>query len=637
MKIAFRCAVVLAFAGALQGAIADGAPPASHALHPELAYLKAVNAAAPPRDPQLLFLLMAQYSNANRHGEGAEFISETLKKHEARLAPPIKSLYLSAIALLRAGHAGQVPLLGRIGWVNETVAMLQEAKRLSGGQIFVVRWISGVVSAQLPAMFDQRQGALEDLAWCLENSEKALHPGWLREVYYQLGRLHDQGGDKAKAQDFLRRSGFPGFDKPITLTTPYSMNIATGHKFAAKRIAEVVPGRVYALSGFEFTEYYFVVSDDRRELIGIDAGTRPDSAQATYEALRAAVNGLPPLTTIFITHSHWDHVGGHRYFRTLQPAPRFVARSNYHEEIARGLGGAEAIGRLFFGSRFDAEDVRSFKPDVTVDRRTEHSVGGTRVELIPVQGGETNDALFIHLPGLGVTFVGDFVMPYLGAPFLEEGNLDGLLEAIAILAQLQPKHLLHGHEPLTRFFSSTAMLSTLGSRLAWLREQVRGAIRRGEDRAAIHQANLIPPDLLSGDPAAHLPYLLMRENVINRIYDQTAGYWQADLQGLDALGRRDRGSLLVDYLGLSEKQLAEAAARMIADGKHELAAAALDWTRDRFPGSKPIAEVERLAYLKLMEKYQDINPFKLILYSGRIGVRTPQIEPPRPPRGAQLQ
>ncbi len=634
MRTAFRCAVALAFAGALWAAIADGASPAYHALHPELAYLKAVNAAGPPRDPQLLFLLMAQYSNANRHGEGVAFLSAMLQKHEPRL---VKSVYLSAIAALRAGHADQVSLLRRMGWVNETVAMLQEAKRLSGGQIFVVRWISGVVSAQLPAIFNQREGALEDLAWCLENFEKAPHPGWLREVYYQLGRLHGQAGDEAKAQEYLGKSGFPDFDKPITLTTPYSEEIATGHKFAAKRVAEVVPGRVYALSGFEFTEYYFVISDDRRELIGIDAGTRPDSAQAAYEALRAGVNGLPPLTTIFVTHSHWDHVGGHRYFRTLQPAPRFVARSNYHEEIARRLAGAEAIGSLFFGSRFDPEDVRNFEPDVTVDSRTELFVGGTRVELVPVQGGETSDALFIHLPGLGVTFVGDFVMPYLGAPFLEEGNLDGLLEAIAVLAEKQPRYLLHGHEPLTRFFSSPAMLSTLGAHLEWLRDQVRGAIRRGEERAAIHQANLIPPDLLSGDPAAHLPYLLMRENVINRIYDQTAGYWQGDLQGLDALGRRDRGSLLVDYLGVSEKQLAEAAARMIADGKHELAAAALDWTRDRFTGSESIAEVEHLVYLKLMERYQDINPFKFILYSGRIGVRTPQIEPPRPPRGANAR
>src|SRR5262245_44410793 len=76
---------------------------------PDLEYLKAVNQAAPPRDPQLLFLLMAQYASANQHAEGAEFFSARLKEFEPRLADNQKALYLSIIALLRAQHAQEVP------------------------------------------------------------------------------------------------------------------------------------------------------------------------------------------------------------------------------------------------------------------------------------------------------------------------------------------------------------------------------------------------------------------------------------------------------------------------------------------------------------------------------------------------
>jgi glyoxylase-like metal-dependent hydrolase (beta-lactamase superfamily II) len=82
--------------------------------------------------------------------------------------------------------------------------------------------------------------------------------------------------------------------------------------------------------------------------------------------------------------------------------------------------------------------VRSFKPDITIDRPTELKVGGTRIELIPVQGGETHDAMFIHLPDLGAMFVGDFIMPYLGAPFVEEGDLQGLLDTIDVVVQKNP-------------------------------------------------------------------------------------------------------------------------------------------------------------------------------------------------------
>ena len=629
MKSSVRCLFPLLIGGILVGSIYAGgdensSPTTWH--RPELEYFKAVNRAGPPRDPQLLFLLMGQYANANMHREGIQFFSTLMKEFEPRLSDPQKFLYLAAIGILRAGHASEVPFLKRIGWVRETIEILEDAKRLSGGQVFVVRWISGVVYAQLPGIFNQRKAALSELTWCVENADKAPHAGWLREVYYQLASLHRLAGRTAQAQEYLRLSGYTDFGKPITLTTPFAEDLAAGHTFSPKQIAEIVPGKVYVLSGYEFTEYYFVVSEDGRELIGIDAGTRPDSAQAAYEALRAYAPRLPELTTVLITHAHWDHVGGHKYFRSLNPRLKFYARENYHEELSTAVNAPSRLGQLFFGNRFNLEDVRSFKPDITIDRHTELKIGGTRIEFIPVQGGETHDALLIHFPDNGVMFVGDFIMPYLGAPFVEEGSLDGLLDAIDIVVQKNPRYLLHGHEPLTRLFASPAMLANLKSHLAWLGEQVLRAIRRGDERALIHQANLIPPGLLTGDPDLHQPYIVMRENVINRIYDQNVGYWQPDLQGLDHLSQTDRGSILIDYLGVSERQLVKATERMIADGKYELAATTLEWTKGRFAGSRSLDDVRRLTYLKLMEKYQEFNPFKFIIYAGQIRAQVPQVE-----------
>ncbi len=218
-------------------------------------------------------------------------------------------------------------------------------------------------------------------------------------------------------------------------------------------------------------------------MIGIDAGTRPDSAKAAYEALRAYAPGLPELTTIFVTHSHWDHIGGHAYFRELNPHLRIYARGNYQEEIAHDLDAPASYREATPGERFNVDDVRSFKPDITIDRREQITVGGTRIDLIPVHGGETHDAMFIYLHGQSVMFVGDFIMPYIGAPFVPEGDLQGLFDAIDILAQEHPQHLLHGHEPLTRNFTSVAILAQIKTDLGWLREQVLSAIRRGEDRS----------------------------------------------------------------------------------------------------------------------------------------------------------
>jgi alkyl sulfatase BDS1-like metallo-beta-lactamase superfamily hydrolase len=156
-----------------------------------------------------------------------------------------------------------------------------------------------------------------------------------------------------------------------------------------------------------------------------------------------------------------------------------------------------------------------------------------------------------------------------------------------------------------------------------LRDQALTAIHRGEARAAVHQANLIPPGLLSGRPDALLPYLLLREHVIDRLYRQFTGYWQANLEGLDHLGNSDRAELFVDYLGLSEKRLVGVAEKLAANGKYELAASLLESSAARFGRTESVAKAERLVYLKLMEKYQNTDPFKFILYSAKIDEQIP--------------
>src|SRR5579864_7398446 len=200
-----------------------GVQPGENATRPpELEYLKAVNTVAPPKDPQLLFLLMAQYSNLNLQGEGAEFLTARLKEFEPRLTDQQKALYLGAIALLRAQHASSVSLLHRISYVNDTLTMLDHARQKSGGQVFVVNWIAGVVHSELPSFFRQGQAAESELNWCLDNAGRAPHAGWLREAYYHLGKLALARNERARAAEYLLKSGYKDWNRPITLITPFS-------------------------------------------------------------------------------------------------------------------------------------------------------------------------------------------------------------------------------------------------------------------------------------------------------------------------------------------------------------------------------------------------------------------------------
>jgi hypothetical protein len=56
-----------------------------------------------------------------------------------------------------------------------------------------------------------------------------------------------------------------------------------------------------------------------------------------------------------------------------------------------------------------------------------------------------------------------------------------------------------------------------------------------------------------------------------------------------------------------------------------MAADLIESAEAKFPGSDSLKHGKRFAYQKLMEKSQNTDPFKFIIYSGRIGEQTPQI------------
>jgi hypothetical protein len=94
---------------------------------------------------------------------------------------------------------------------------------------------------------------------------------------------------------------------------------------------------------------------------------------------------------------------------------------------------------------------------------------------------------------------------------------------------------------------------------------------------------------------------------------------------MEHLTNADRAELLVDYLGVTDKQLAKTVERLAADGKYELAAALLQSSGNRFEHSEAVGAAKRLVYLKLMEKAQNSDPFKFIIYSSMIGEQIPQM------------
>ena len=275
-----------------------------------------------------------------------------------------------------------------------------------------------------------------------------------------------------------------------------------------------------------------MLTDNASDLVAIDAGTQPGSLEAAYDFLQLHRPDLPTISAAFITHAHWDHIGGHTWLRRHNPDIRIYGSDRFRPVVRRVL--RHHAYRQFRGNGFDPDWVRSYAPDVEITERTTITVGDTTFDLIPVTGGETEDAMLIHLPDLETVFVGDIVMPWYGEPWVNEGFIDEAVETMDVVNGLGAVRLLHGHHPLTMLYGPK-QLRVFRDNFAWLVETTREHLRSGYSAKDIVRLNLIPPGL-ENHPENYLSFLAARDNVIARVADHMVGIWREDVTGLEPEG-----------------------------------------------------------------------------------------------------
>jgi glyoxylase-like metal-dependent hydrolase (beta-lactamase superfamily II) len=264
----------------------------------------------------------------------------------------------------------------------------------------------------------------------------------------------------------------------------------------------------------------------------------------------------------------------------------------------------------FFGSQPVGLDVRV---DRTVSANESLQHGGMEIRLIPVAGGETEDALFVHLPKQGLLFVGDAFMPYVGPPFLSEGSPEGYLEALATVRALAPRRTIHGHPPLTRFFNMDAVPG-LETALRSLYDRSLADVQRSRPLAELLHDNYLPASLRES-PKAVLPYLIVRDHFLQRLHAQKAGYWQADGDGMEPLTRADWAALLDQVGDGSDGPFVRVAEDLVGRGDAPLALKLVEMGLLRHPASEGLKRVRTKALSMLIERFNPVDPFRFIVYS----------------------
>src|SRR4029453_11580659 len=568
----------------------------------------------PKADVSAVMMLAGRLMAGRRQAEGLAYF-------RARAASePARGLFLALEGVFQARQADTVSLFRRVAWVNDAVAKLDRAVALEPG---LPRYLRGVVVAGLPERFGKAQTAVEDLTWVLDNKER-FPVGLRRGAYYGLAQAYTTLGRQAQARDALAKSGASRLDpaQPVFIAD-FSLSAREGFRFRPPRLVEFAPG-VHVAQGFDFGDIGFVSTDEG--IVAIDAGTTEETARGALEALRRVTSR--PITHVILTHAHWDHIGG--LGALLESNPRVIAQAAFVEELGI-VNGTGVPFRYFFGAAGSGRRYE-VRPHHLVREPETLTVGGTRFVLYPAHGGETADALLIHVPDRGALFVGDAFMPYLGAPFVAEGSAEGLFETMALIRTLQPRVLVHGHPPLTDIYTVDA-LPAIESALRELHQRPRVGIGEGRTLVDLLHDNILPASLRE-HPTAVLPYLVIRDNFVKRVYHQSTGYWKPDGEGmeviapgewaaaLDLLGGHREDAFVRSVRGLTERGDDVLALKLPQLGLGPLPGGGVR----RVPGSDALAALRRRTLDNLRARQQGLNPFKFIIYSEWAGAELSPVE-----------
>ena len=159
--------------------------------------------------------------------------------------------------------------------------------------------------------------------------------------------------------------------------------------------------------------------------------------EARARAFRDAVRRVTdcPIRTLVNTHHHGDHTWGNFLF----PEAAIVGHTLCREEmIETGL----SIQPLFPGVNWGNLEVEP--PFITFDDRLTIFVDDLRLELIFLGPAHTRNDVIVWIPERRLLFSGDLIFSRC-TPFVAQGSLGGLIQALDALRGLGAATIVPGH------------------------------------------------------------------------------------------------------------------------------------------------------------------------------------------------
>ncbi|WP_204808806.1 MBL fold metallo-hydrolase [Mycobacterium riyadhense] len=264
----------------------------------------------------------------------------------------------------------------------------------------------------------------------------------------------------------------------------------------AEKAERIAPG-LWCSPGL--SNAYLLTTAEGRVIINTGLGFEGPVHRANFDAVDSS-----PVRYIIFTQGHVDHVGGLDSVRDANTI--VVAQANwtswrddnerlipyrasrsafaFTDTLAAGI---QAIQRRLGTTQLAGQSVPTvdldFEDTLTLD------IGGRRLQLISVPGGETTDSLVVWLPDERICLCGNTFGPLFGhipnlVTIRGDRYRDALtaIESVERVRELQPELLVTGHfAPIVGADRINAELTRLGDAIQHIHDQTVAGMNAGKD------------------------------------------------------------------------------------------------------------------------------------------------------------
>jgi alkyl sulfatase BDS1-like metallo-beta-lactamase superfamily hydrolase len=253
---------------------------------------------------------------------------------------------------------------------------------------------------------------------------------------------------------------------------------------------------------------YLLATDDGRVILNTGMGFEGPLHERAYAGVADG-----PVRAIILTQGHYDHVGGVDVLReddteVVAQADFAVWRAdNERLEAFRARNAAFAwmdaiVAAMEYASSSGVGAAAQARPEptTTFDDRLDLTIGGRRLELRSVPGGETTDALVVWLPDDRTVFTGNLTGPLFGhVPNLVTIRGDRYRDALAyvssldVVRDLRPERLVTGHfDPIEGVDRIEEELTAMRDSMQWVHDRTVDGMNAGTDVHTLMRDVVVP-------------------------------------------------------------------------------------------------------------------------------------------------